>query len=153
MYERGQWTPALVKLRSIIDAASVDELRVMENELRSLLSRYPLNIRQPLLLVLDAKVRTPSPDSHLRSETRHQLADLADHHLFQWATFYRDNLWDLFKEYLRACQASADPAGLLTGLEEELIDHARTIFHRGDLYQKQTRDRPGDGSSQIAQRA
>ncbi|QDU21745.1 hypothetical protein ETAA1_37180 [Urbifossiella limnaea] len=72
----------------------------------------------------------------LRAKAHRLLDNLANHHIFQWATFYRDTLREIFADYLRAVRVGEDSAELLAGLESVVAEHSGYVFHRGYVHQQ-----------------
>lgn len=63
------------------------------------------------------------------------LEDLSNHHIFQWATFYRETLSQYFDAYLEALGTSDRPWEWLNLVKAALSHHASEIFSRGYGYQ------------------
>ena len=63
------------------------------------------------------------------------LEYLANHHIFQWATFYRETLSEYFDAFLEVLETSDRPKEWLNRMKAALSHHASDIFTRGYAYQ------------------
>ena len=150
-------TEADERLRSLLKTIGPAELRVWDPELRATIGRFLPKRRRALTTLLDElqqETATIVPNVSAEVEPvrlsragpqrggndivrlvrtlEETLRDLSDNHIFQWATFYRDNLGVHFRDLMLL---SSDPDAEL-GIEEtrELFRrHSREIFTKGYL--------------------
>lgn len=76
-------------------------------------------------------------DSPLIKRLQLALNSLADEHIFQWSTYYKDYLEEHFDELLQP-MSNAVPSDQCEALVELLSEHSHTIFTRGYNYIKGT---------------
>ena len=103
----------------------------------------PLLVREPVeaAYATDPTVGTlPEEDAF-----RHRLATLADQHIFQWSTHYRDAFTRHFDRYFAQLRSEPAAKHYADSVRLLLHDHASDIFSRGYGYQMEQ-----VGQSQLA---
>lgn len=100
------------RLRSVLSSMGPAELRVWEPDLRRTIDHFLPKRRKTLSSYLDqlfdAEAQSASPDKMfnkidpavLMEGFESDLRELAVHHIFQWATFYRDRLGEFFSAFV-----------------------------------------------------
>ena len=94
--------------------------------------------RQPVEAIMTPTGLPTDPES-FRLTVHEEYRRLSLHHIFQWATFYRDFVGRLFEHLFRLVD-EAEQAALLSIAFEETARHAAEIFGKGYQYVSQ---RPG----------
>jgi hypothetical protein len=69
-----------------------------------------------------------SPLAYMDKRFSADLDDLSNHHVFQWATFYRDTLSEYFDSFLEYLYSADRPKLLLNLVKSALSHHAREIY-------------------------
>lgn len=103
-------------------------------------ARTPASVPHPLPTVrgnLTVAAEAGQTLTYNRKRLSEALQDLAHHHIFQWATFYRDTLSEYFDEFLEQLSSSAEPESWLNLMTASLSHHATEIFQQGYSYQTQ----------------
>ncbi len=76
-----------------------------------------------------------APDlSYMANRLHADLEDLSEHHIFQWATFYRDVLAQHFQDFLEEMVVGGHEKALLKIARSAFSRHAREVFEKGYLY-------------------
>jgi hypothetical protein len=96
----------------------------------------PTPVRQHTSAVASHEA-TPArvPLAYAKDHLSDDLEDLANRHIFQWPTFYRDVLSRYFDAFLDALDSGEKPAPWLNLMKASLSRHATDIFQRGYRYQ------------------
>lgn len=63
-----------------------------------------------------------------------RLTNLRDHHIFQWATFYRENVLFVFKDLLSGLRSTDHWQPVLESVSKVFAQHANDIFEQGAYY-------------------
>lgn len=146
------------RLRSLLDAIGPSELRVWDPELRATIARFLPKKRRALTTLLDElqqETRTEIPRIPSTAEPGHDreevqstggtevaqvvctledtLHTLSERHIFQWATFYRDDLGAYFRE-LMLLSGHPDAEQGIKATRELFRGHSREIFTKGYLH-------------------
>jgi hypothetical protein len=123
-----------------------DELRTWEPDLRRTIDVFLPKRRKVLLSELQTSIETGfvpyDPDAQpaagadvdlgeLQASFSEALDDLRRHHIFQWATFYRDCLSQYFDLCFDADRRADDPIVVPTMLSDSVAEHAKAIFEQG----------------------
>lgn len=77
------------------------------------------------------------PVSYSKKWLSQELEDLANHHIFQWSTFYREILSRYFNDFLLVMESSDRIGQWLNLTKASLSHHATDIFQRGYKYQRE----------------
>lgn len=75
----------------------------------------------------------------LEHELKSTFAYLSDVHIFQWGTFYRDVVDDIFLKFEELLLRVNNPTVALSILSKELKEHAQEIYTKGFVYLSGTR--------------
>lgn len=75
------------------------------------------------------------PLTYSKNRLSEDLEDLANRHIFQWTTFYRDALSRYFDDFLVEMESTDKPKPWLNLMKASLSHHATDIFQRGYRYQ------------------
>lgn len=147
-------------LRALLETIGPAELRVWEKDLTETIGRFMPKRRKALMQRMRelnasegvAPTSTPSggPESPPRAftatgppkvpvELRAILDGLSKYHIFQWATFYRDDLGSYFSTTLKSLDASENTVDL-TAVQRLFADHAIDIFTKGYSHTRRSAD-------------
>jgi hypothetical protein len=141
---------AYLLLSALIEQLSDVELRVFEADMKSLIQRFLPKRRKQLLALLVARLspiaisengvqsttqpsRTPqnSAVEQLGARVASDLRDLKTYHIFQWSTYYRDFMREVWESGLEAAKTTSTLRALCTLIRREFEEHAREIFSQG----------------------
>lgn len=127
-----EWRQDLLKLISQFH-------RKRQNNLRNELDKAMSILAQPSLSDPSgaATRHTIQPDSKLVNQFRHALNELANEHIFQWSTYYRDCLAENFDK-LSATMITAAPDDECEVLMQLFAEHSENVFAQGYRYIKNT---------------
>lgn len=75
------------------------------------------------------------PLNYSKNRLSQDLEDLANRHIFQWTTFYRDTLSRYFDDFLIVMDSNEKAKPWLNLMKASLVHHATEIFQRGYRYQ------------------
>jgi hypothetical protein len=156
MAKQGELTPAETHLRKLIGELSPEMILTVETDIRRAIADFVLptqreNLTQTLerrLAVSPRSQDVTDNDSQelvrsvggneltaVRQALRGRLSDLRDWHIFQWATFYRDAVGEIFDTFTQMAKKAPHPPEWAEILREEFSDHAREIYSRGFNHQ------------------
>ncbi|WP_103343626.1 hypothetical protein [Amycolatopsis sp. CA-126428] len=159
-------TQAEALMTEVLQGCTLEELGTLEAEIALAISSF-LRKRQKSLTQLLEKVSrdgaspaatqiadtsTPVVDENFvaysRDRLHRDLGELADHHIFQWATFYRDVLNAYFDEFLHQLTLGGPQGTWLIVMKKAMREHASDIFQRG--YRHQLVLNPGNSHYALA---
>ena len=140
------------ELRALIQRLKDAELRSLEQPLRDLIGRFLPKRQRALRGRLDARLGVAPPTepkqspqlptrnlAELRVEWRERLQQLSEFHIFQWATYYRKELGEIFQS-AQEMHVQSPTTTACRVVREELTRHASEIFQKGYDYQARTSD-------------
>lgn len=142
--------------RKIVNASNTDVLVLISHELWEIAKTFQKKSRRELTQLLEGRLSGQSGRgnetdhssssrltvSELQSIYEERLANLRDKHIFQWATFYRDNVGYVFKDVIDRVPLSDQPEELRQLIELIFLEHTKSIFTRGYTF---ARDKGLDG--------
>lgn len=111
-------------------------LPARRSKLNDLMSQ---RLKAPVIPPKELEPIKPAPDNiseviGLQQEIRQQLAELSEHHIFQWSTSYRDAVGQIFARVEVVMRAARNPAEVRHIVSDEFSRHAREIWSKGFLY-------------------
>jgi hypothetical protein len=146
------------RLRALLEAIGPAELRVWDPELRATIGRFLPKKRRALFALLDElqqDTRSVIPHVSPAAEPaghggaapltggkevarvvctlEDTLRELSDRHIFQWATFYRDDLGAYFRDLMLLSDYPDAELGI-QATRELFRKHSREIFTKGYLH-------------------
>lgn len=147
---------AEARLNDLILSVGPNELARWEPDIRQTIRAFLPKRRRRLLSVLDERLgnvfENARAQSNSLSSEKCKLAvksladslnavfrDLAEHHIFQWSTFYRDSLSPIFQESLMADLDDEAQDLLIALTQEHYAGHSKEIFLKGYHHQMEER--------------
>lgn len=137
-------------IEALIKSLDRDSLMLVSPDLKQLISRLLNKRRKHLSGVLEGALARPQvqvyssrggaggeirakpiPEKNKGQIYRSMLAELANHHIFQWATFYRETTGFIFKDLLESLADAETWDEQLEAVSREFARHAEEIFGRG----------------------
>jgi hypothetical protein len=139
------------KLAAVIRSTSPEALVLVSPDIRALILKFMHKRQRDLTLLLEQKLnRARSPQLLTVSETTRRvvrapayahtdrlshyiqrLTELRDRHIFQWNTFYRQNIGFIYSDLLNSSPDKENLAEHLESVGQAFADHAAEIFSRG----------------------
>ncbi|WP_402720358.1 hypothetical protein [Janthinobacterium rivuli] len=149
LIEKNQMNLATLTLNKIIDEISSDALQLVSLELRDLISRMLPKRRRDLLInlenglkrnkfssdielkIVDDLTNSPAVNVSRCQIYEERLLELRKRHIFQWGTFYRQNLTFMFDDLLVSSRLSERWHVELESISGVFSNHARDIYGHG----------------------
>jgi len=151
---------AFTQLKSSIDEVSDYEIQTFKLDLEALIARFHPKKRQILATALadrshhgvrEAKSLQPkyaTPRSLGRSGFRSYLdtgfEDLSRHHIFQWSTYYRDFLKEIFDKAVKTATDASEFDTVRASIAKSVQQHSQEIFSKGYDYVRNSRQAAHD---------
>lgn len=131
---------AEARFADLVSRLNDDDLKQHERAVRAVLGQFLPKRQKRLGAAIEARLGPPVPVTNelveeFRRRVQEQLRDLSSHHIFQWATAYRDTVWWAFEKVLEYGARTANPERLTQVLEHEIRSHANEIYSKGYRYQ------------------
>jgi hypothetical protein len=137
--------------RRIVNTCSTDVLVLISHDLRKIAATFEKGSRRKLTELLESHlsgsvsrgiaVEPGSPQrltvSDLQSTYEKMLDNLRDKHIFQWTTFYRDNIGYVFRDAIDRGPLSDQPEEVTQRIELILFRHTKSIFSRGYTFARE----------------
>ncbi|MFI9388100.1 hypothetical protein [Kutzneria sp. NPDC052558] len=144
-------------MEDVLRGCTPDELRALEPQIGQVIASFLRKRQKSLTQLFDEVRRQPPPPAvkappviavaaprravdedvvaYSRRRLLRDLTQLAEHHIFQWTTFYREILNGYFEDFLYQLATTDQPAPWLAVMKTAIGQHASTIFQRGYWYQ------------------
>jgi hypothetical protein len=156
-------TEAQERMNRVIQSLDNDQLQESLPLVRSFIARFHRKRKEYLTEVLRLRLRSNGPiqvrdgsdgvpdppinfsqvDAEaLGRELRNDLAFLSDLHIFQWGTFYRDAVHEIFFKFAALARRTNNPSAVLSILSKEFEKHAEEIYDKGFVYLTENKSVP-----------
>jgi hypothetical protein len=133
------------RCREMLQGITDEQLQYWASDLRILFGNFLPKRRKALLEELAARLNAKTKPATTQAataidlaafeqETRSGLADLSARHIFQWATFYRDFLSQMFVRSIELMEAGAPANEMSRAVLTLLAQHSAEIFTKGYQY-------------------
>jgi hypothetical protein len=141
------------KLRGLLFAVGIDELKVWEPDILKTIERFHHKRKKALLQELEHRLHPVSTSTsqpaasvppfsaeRFRSELHERLKTLSEYHIFQWPTFYRDLVSQIYLRFIQSLHSLDDVHAAANIAQEEFELHSFEIYTKGYQYlSEQTR--------------
>ncbi|MES2187588.1 MAG: hypothetical protein V4505_23760 [Pseudomonadota bacterium] len=154
LIDRGLVQEATTRIEALVIRLKGDGLLLISPDVRRLIEKLLPKRRKKLMALLDALLTQPvrpiqttrlsalprsaeiKPKTELARAQRYgfRLNELRDHHIFQWATYYRDSVSYIFKDLLSDFRSADLWQPELDQTSEVFARHAEEIYQRGYQY-------------------
>lgn len=153
LIEQNRVQDAQVALQDLIDGQNRDVLALTSPELRDVIGKFQRKRKRELTLYLessldDSKSRKPVRNHRYESKFKSShipieryaalLSDLRDHHIFQWATHYREQISFIFSDMLANLREQELWNNEVEEVSELFSMHAMEIYAHGYKHLAQT---------------
>jgi hypothetical protein len=132
------------RLRSLIDSLSPTELSESEREIRSVAQQFLPKRRTELMAFLAQRltgiarsatdVDSATAAVEFRTNLRSAFLDLAQHHIYEWSTWYNQAIQGAFSEARQLIINGVEQSSVEAGLYGELAQHESHIVQSGYTY-------------------
>ena len=154
LIENNRVQTACELMEALIRSLDKDAVVLVSPDLRALIARLLPKRRKQMAAMLEAallkpqrmvvtardqkssavSVRTPALQEQDKIQVyASMLAELGNHHIFQWATFYRDTVGYIFKDLLGVLKEAETWDSKLESVSREFARHAQEIYQRGHV--------------------
>ncbi len=130
--------------RLIVSGSNHETLTLLSHDLREVLSTFEKKRKRSLTELLESALagrRVQSPvfvrqeqavtGAELSEKYASRLNELRDKHIFQWATFYRDNVAYICKDAVGSLPSVGDGADVEEIVQALFAEHSTAIFQHG----------------------
>ena len=130
-------------LRELIASLDAVDLRDADSAISKLIGSFFPKRRRDLSTLFKARMAVLEHGGaellrDFRASLRNRLAVLSDRHIFEWATYYREAIQDIFREAEELRRKGAADSDLAAALREEFATHSREIYAKGFAYVMQS---------------